>query len=67
MIRAREIALAEGLHYVYTGNVPYPEGDSTRSPATGEVVIERKGFFLVRNALVDGVAPDGTPIPGLWK
>ena len=67
VIRAREIARAEGLHYVYTGNIPYPEGDSTRSPATGEIVVERQGFFLVRNRLVDGVAPDGTPIPGLWK
>ena len=67
VIRAREIALAEGLHYVYTGNIPFPDGDSTRSPATGEIVDERQGFFLVRNALVDGVAPDGTPIPGLWK
>ncbi|HRT05831.1 MAG TPA: AmmeMemoRadiSam system radical SAM enzyme [Kiritimatiellia bacterium] len=67
VIRAREIALAEGLHYVYTGNIPFPEGDSTRSPTTGEIVVERKGYFVVRNALVDGVAPDGTPIPGLWK
>ena len=67
VIRAREIALAEGLHYVYTGNIPFPEGDSTRSPKTGEIVLERQGFFLVRNRLVDGVAPDGTPIPGLWK
>ena len=37
------------------------------SPKTGEIVLERQGFFLVRNRLVDGVAPDGTPIPGLWK
>lgn len=67
VVRARDIALAEGLHYVYTGNVPYPDGDSTRSPKTGEIVVERKNFFLVRNHLVDGVAPDGTPIPGIWK
>ena len=67
VVRARDIALSEGLRYVYTGNVPYPEGDSTRSPKTGEIVIARKGYFVVRNDLVDGRAPDGTPIPGIWK
>ena len=67
VLRAREIAIAEGLKYVYCGNIPADEGDSTISPRSGQVVIERQGFFVVRNALVDGVAPDGEPIPGIWK
>ena len=67
VVRAREIAMAEGLRYVYCGNVPSDVGDSTVSPATGQVVIRRKGYFVVRNDLVDGVAPDGTAIPGVWK
>ncbi len=67
VVRAREIALAEGLRYVYTGNVPAAEGDSTYSPKTGQIVIERKGYFVVRNELQDGVAPDRTAIPGIWK
>ena len=67
ILRAREIAIAEGLNYVYCGNIPAGEGDSTISPRSGQVVIERQGFFVVRNALVDGVAPDGEPIPGIWK
>ncbi len=65
--RAREIALEEGLRYVYTGNIPDTDGASTRSPASGQIVIERQGHFVVRNDLRDGVAPDGTPIPGVWK
>ena len=31
--RARDIALAEGLHYVYTGNVHDAEGGTTYCPA----------------------------------
>ena len=67
VVRAREIAREEGLKYVYVGNIPAGAGDSTYSPKTGQIVIERKGFFVVRNELQDGVAPDGTAIPGIWK
>lgn len=67
VLRARKIAIEEGLKYVYCGNVPSDEGDSTHSPKTGQVVIQRKGYFVVRNELVDGVAPDGETIPGVWK
>ena len=67
VVRAREIAIAEGLKFVYTGNVPAATGDSTYSPKTGQIVIERKGYFVVRNELADGVAPDGEAIPGIWK
>jgi len=67
VLRARRIALAEGLKYVYTGNIPAADGDSTRSPRSGQIVIERKGYFVLRNDLQDGVAPDGERIPGLWQ
>lgn len=67
VVRAREIAIEEGLQYVYIGNVPGTEGASTRSPRTGEVVIERRGYFAVNNRLTNGVAPDGAVIPGVWK
>ena len=67
VLRARQIAIEEGLHYVYTGNIPSVEGDSTFSPQTGEIVIERKGYHVMHNRLVNGVAPDGEPIPGVWK
>ena len=67
VVRAREIALEEGLKFVYTGNIPVAAGDSTYSPQTGRIVIERKGYFVVRNELAEGVAPDGEVIPGVWK
>src|SRR5690606_16796682 len=39
--RARHIALANGLHHVYTGNVHDREGGSTTCPSCGTTVIER--------------------------
>lgn len=67
VVRAREIALEEGLEFVYTGNIPVASGDSTYSPATGEIVIERKGFYVLRNVLANGVTPEGEQIPGVWR
>ena len=67
VVRAREIAIEEGLRFVYTGNIPNAAGDSTYSPKTGRPVIERQGYFVVRNHLVNGRAPDGETIPGIWQ
>ena len=39
--RARQIALAQGLHYVYTGNVHDAEGGTTFCPGCGAPLIER--------------------------
>ncbi len=67
VLRAREIAIEEGLKFVYAGNIPVATGDSTCSPKTGRIVIERKGYCVVRNDLTNGVAPDGEKIPGIWQ
>ncbi len=41
---ARRIGLDAGLHYVYTGNIPGDEGESTFCHACGELLMERFGF-----------------------
>jgi pyruvate formate lyase activating enzyme len=46
--RARRIALRTGLRAVYTGNVHDEDGQSTRCPACGEVVIGRDWYLLTR-------------------
>jgi pyruvate formate lyase activating enzyme len=46
LTRAREIAIANGLHYVYTGNIHDPSGSSTYCPACGQRVIERDWYEL---------------------
>jgi pyruvate formate lyase activating enzyme len=44
--RAREIALANGIRYAYTGNVPDRDGQPTRCHGCGVVLIERDGYAL---------------------
>jgi pyruvate formate lyase activating enzyme len=44
--RARQIALANGLRYVYTGNVLDRETGSTWGHACGALLIERSGYDL---------------------
>lgn len=67
VIRARQIALGEGLHFVYTGNVAYPPGETTYCPGSGQPAIERQGHFVVKNHMTDGKGPGGEVIPGIWK
>ncbi len=46
LTRARRIAIANGLHYVYTGNVHDREGSSTWCPECHQRVIERDWYEL---------------------
>jgi pyruvate formate lyase activating enzyme len=46
--RAREIGRAEGLNYVYLGNVPGHPYENTYCPHCGELLIKRYGFEVVR-------------------
>ena len=49
--RAHDIAVSEGLHYVYTGNVPGHRYENTYCPSCGRLLIERYGLELVRSEL----------------
>ena len=68
LIRARKIALAEGLHYVYTGNVHDREGGTTFCPGCAKPVIVRDWYEILDYSLT----PDGrcmhcsTPLPGRY-
>lgn len=64
---AREIALNEGLKHVYIGNVPVPGGQNTVCPKCNKVVIERKGYSIMENHIVNGKCSFcGAPIAGVW-
>lgn len=67
LVRARQIAVKEGLKFVYTGNTAYPEGETTWCPNSGEKGIVRQGYFVISNNLKNGTCPDGEKIPGIWK
>ena len=47
LTRARRIALDQGLHYVYTGNVHDSEGGTTSCPHCGEAVIVRDWYRIL--------------------
>ena len=56
--RAREIGLAEGLRYVYGGNLSGEGAENTYCYACGNLLIERSGLSCMRNLLRDGKCPD---------
>jgi len=66
LARARHQALAAGLRYVYTGNVHDPDGDATRCPGCGAVVIARDWYEILDWRLGPGgrCRACGTVIPG---
>jgi pyruvate formate lyase activating enzyme len=68
LTRARHIALANGLHHVYTGNVHDSEGGSTYCPGCRARVIERDWYELGEWRLTDtgGCRHCGTQIPGVF-
>ncbi len=45
---AHEISLAEGLKFVYLGNLPGHEAESTYCPGCGKVLIERQGYQIYK-------------------
>ena len=51
LVRAREIALDEGIKFAYTGNRRNWETESTYCPKCGELVIKRLGFEVLENKI----------------
>jgi pyruvate formate lyase activating enzyme len=66
--RARRIALASGLRYVYTGNVFDSEAGSTYCHGCGARAVERDWYELGEYRLTgDGSCQAcGTPVPGVF-
>jgi pyruvate formate lyase activating enzyme len=65
--RAKAIADAEGLHYVYIGNVPGHPAQNTYCPKCQRMLVERVGFTASRMLIRKGSCPFcGQPIPGIW-
>ena len=65
---AREIAISEGLDYVYIGNISSEQGQNTYCPSCKVLLIERAGYTILQNRLKDGRCLDcGKEIYGVWK
>jgi len=66
--RAREIGLAAGLRYVYTGNIPGDEGENTYCANCRELLIKRVGYRIQQNRITAGGCPAcGTAVAGVWS
>jgi pyruvate formate lyase activating enzyme len=67
IVKAREVGLAEGLRYVYMGNVPGNDGEYTYCPSCGRVLIKRYGYTIMENHVKDGrCAFCGAEIDGVF-
>jgi len=70
LLRAVEIGRAEGLRFVYAGNLPGRVGatEDTCCPGCGRKLIERRGFAVLGYRLTgNGACPDcDRPLPGVW-
>jgi pyruvate formate lyase activating enzyme len=65
--RAKAICDAEGLHYVYIGNIPGHPAESTWCPKCRRVVVERAGFTVKALHLDAGKCRFcQQTIPGVW-
>jgi pyruvate formate lyase activating enzyme len=70
LIRAAEIGKAEGLHFIYAGNLPGFVGDleNTYCPGCSELLIERYGFRVRQMRIKDAACPKCLRvIPGVWN
>jgi len=54
LIAARQVALREGLNYVYVGNVFDPQRESTYCPNCGRLLIERQWHDIARYNVRNG-------------
>lgn len=65
--RAKAIADAEGLHYVYVGNVPGHPAENTYCPKCRHLLVERTGFMVKQMLIRKGACPFcHQPIAGMW-
>ena len=66
--RAHAIAVAEGLNYVYVGNVPGHAAENTYCPKCRRAVVERTGFTVRATHLSKGKCKYcRQPIAGVWE
>jgi pyruvate formate lyase activating enzyme len=67
LTRFRELAMQQGIRYVYVGNVPRHEGNHTYCHNCKKRLIERQGYVIPTDNLAQGRCKFcGTQIPGVW-
>ena len=66
--KAKDIGYEAGLRYVYTGNLPGDDGEKTFCHQCKELLIDRYGFYVRKNAIANSRCPKcSAEIPGVWR
>ncbi len=66
--RAWHMGKEAGLHFIYVGNVPGHRYDNTYCPQCDGLLIERRGFDVLRNDVRNGRCPRcQQPVAGVWR
>jgi pyruvate formate lyase activating enzyme len=64
---AMGIGLEAGLGYVYPGNVFGHDGERTRCPGCGQIIVPRRGYAVSDQVMKTGLCPGcQRPIAGVW-
>jgi pyruvate formate lyase activating enzyme len=67
LMKARRVALEEGIRYVYIGNIR-TEAENTYCYSCKKIIIERAGYFVKQNNIINGSCKFcGTKISGYWS
>ncbi len=65
--KARQIALDAGIKFVYIGNLPGSGAENTYCPGCNDLLIERKGYYIIQNHIINGQCEYcDEKIPGVW-
>lgn len=68
LTRFRQLAIKEGIHYVYVGNVLNHEGNNTYCHSCNKLLIERRSYFIPTYNLVGNRCKFcKAVIPGVWN
>lgn len=68
LLKARQIALNEGLQHVYIGNIIHRESSNTYCPSCKTLLIERYGYNILQNNISNGKCPKcHREIYGIWQ
>jgi pyruvate formate lyase activating enzyme len=65
--KAYDVAIGEGLNYVFTGNAPGNEISDTLCPSCKTPVVARRGFRVAAITIVNGKCGKcGSKVDGIW-
>jgi pyruvate formate lyase activating enzyme len=66
--RARELAVGEGVRFVYIGNLPGEEAQNTVCPFCKALLVQRYNYRILKNTIANGRCQAcNKPIPGVWN